>query len=105
MAKRYSGLVVSLLLVVSLVAIAALMQLLLGDVPAALFRFPLNLIIAAIWLYIVVELYRKRQSNVVARYLLSPQASWLSVSVVVVACVVMGLQRHPAVMSFPFYLY
>lgn len=102
MAKRYSDLIVSLMVVVALGAIAALMQLLIGDVPAALFRFPLNLIIAALWLYIIAELYRRRQSNAVAQYLLSPQASWLSVSVVVVACVVMGLQRHPAVMSFPF---
>lgn len=102
MAKVYNGIVVSLRVVVVMVAIAALLQLVVGDVPVELFRFPLNVIIAAGWLYMVVELYRARQRNAVARYLLSPEASWLSVSIVVIACVIMGLQRKPAVMSFPF---
>ena len=99
---RCKDLVISIILVVALMAIATLMQLLVGNVPVEIFRFPLNLIIAAVWLYIIVELYRSRQRSAVAQYLLSPMATWLSVSIVVVACVVMGLQRHPAVMSFPF---
>jgi uncharacterized membrane protein YphA (DoxX/SURF4 family) len=102
MAKGYNNIVVSLVVVVVSMAIAALSQLVVGDVPVELFRFPLNVIIAAGWLYMVIELFRARQRNAVARYLLSPVASWLSVSIVVVVCVVMGLQRQPAVMSFPF---
>lgn len=101
-AMRSRDIVISIIVVVALMAIAAMMQLLVGDVPVEIFRFPLNLIIAAIWLYIIVELYRSRKRNAVAQYLLSPMATWLSVSIVVLTCVVMGLQRRPAVMSFPF---
>ncbi len=102
MAKEYNNIVVSLVVVVASVAIATLLQLIVGDVPVELFRFPLNVIIAAGWLYMIIELYRARQRNAVARYLLSPVASLLSVSIVVLVCVIMGLQRRPAVMSFPF---
>ena len=74
---RCKDLVISIILVVALMAIATLMQLLVGNVPVEIFRFPLNLIIAAVWLYIIVELYRSRQRSAVAQYLLSPMATWL----------------------------
>ena len=83
-------------------ALAGVLQLFVGNVPVELFRFPLNLIIAVVWLYGLYELFRARRRNVVAQFLLSPVASWLSVATLVIACMVMGLQRHPAVMSYPF---
>lgn len=102
MAKRYNDIVRSIMVVVVSMVMATLIQWWVGDVPIALFRFPLNIILAVLWLYIVVELYRSRHHNVVSQYLLSPIASLMSVSVVVITCMVMGLQRQPAVMSFHF---
>ena len=102
MVKDDKNIVVSLAVVAVLMAVAALLQVFVGDVPTTIFRFPLNLIIAGLWLYLVIESYRSRQRSRVAQYLLSPAASWLSVLMVIVACVVMGLQRQPAILSFPF---
>lgn len=102
MVKGGKNIVVSLAVVAVLMAVASLLQVFVGDVPTTIFRFPLNLIIAGLWLYLVIESYRSRQRSRVAQYLLSPAASWLSVLIVIVACVVMGLQRQPAILSFPF---
>ena len=93
---------VAVIILLVIVAFAGVLQLFVGNVPVELFRFPLNLIIAVVWLYGLYELYRARRHNVVAQFLLSPVASWLSVATLVIACMVMGLQRHPAVMSYPF---
>lgn len=93
---------VAVIILLVIVALAGVLQLFVGNVPVELFRFPLNLIIAVVWLYGLYELYRARRRNVVAQFLLSPVASWLSVATLVIACMVMGLQRHPAVMSYPF---
>lgn len=93
---------VAVVILLVIVALAGVLQLFVGNVPVGLFRFPLNLIIAVVWLYGLYELYRARRRNVVAQFLLSPVASWLSVATLVIACMVMGLQRHPAVMSYPF---
>ncbi len=93
---------VAVIILLVIVALAGVLQLFVGNVPVELFRFPLNLIIAVVWLYGLYELYRARRRNVVAQFLLSPVASWLSVATLVIACMVMGLQRRPAVMSYPF---
>ena len=93
---------VAVIILLVIVALAGVLQLFVGNVPVELFRFPLNLIIAVVWLYGLYELYRTRRRNVVAQFLLSPVASWLSVATLVIACMVMGLQRRPAVMSYPF---
>lgn len=93
---------VAVIILLVIVALAGMLQLFVGNVPVELFRFPLNLIIAIVWLYGLYELYRARRRNVVAQFLLSPVASWLSVATLVIACMVMGLQCHPAVMSYPF---
>ena len=94
--------VIALIILLLIVGVAFVLQLLIGNVPVALFRFPLNIIIAVVWLLCVTELYRVRKRNVVAQFLLSPVATWISVATLVVVCMVMGLQRQPAVASYPF---
>ena len=66
------------------------------------FRFPMNIILMALWLYGVVELYRRGAKSVVARYLLSVSATVTSIFVLAVGCIVMGLQRRPATDSYLF---
>ena len=101
-AKGSKYLHVSILLVVIGGVVTSLLQLISGNFPVDIFAFPLNIIILAGWLYMLVELYRHRHDNAVARYLLSPEATWLSIILTIVACVVMGLQRTPATHSYPF---
>ena len=69
MVKGGKNIVVSLAVVAVLMAVAALLQVFVGDVPTTIFRFPLNLIIAGLWLYLVIESYRSRQRSRVAQYL------------------------------------
>ncbi len=95
---------ISFLLLVMGGIISMLLQFICGNFPVDIFRFPLNLIIMAIWLYILVELYRNRTHNRIARYLLSSEATYLSIFLLVLSCTVMGLQRHPATTSYPFVL-
>lgn len=90
------------LLVIVAGVVSVALQLFTGDVPLSLFAFPLNLVILAVWLYIIVELYRSRSRNVVAQYMLSPAATYLSLSLLVAGCMVMGLQSKPATNSYPF---
>lgn len=80
--------------------VSVVLHVLVGHLPLAIFSFPLNLIIAAVWLYILVESYRSRR--VVAQYLLTPIASYISVILLVVGCMIMGLQSKPATTSLPF---
>ena len=70
--------------------------------PIVFFRFPMNIILMALWLYGVVELYRRGAQSVVARYLLSVSATVTSIFVLAVGCIVMGLQRRPATDSYLF---
>ena len=70
--------------------------------PIVFFRFPMNIILMALWLYGVVELYRRGAKSVVARYLLSVSATVTSIFVLSVGCIVMGLQRRPATDSYLF---
>lgn len=93
--------IASILLIVIGGTVAFLLQHLLGNFPVDIFRFPLNYILLAVWLYAVVEIYRKRDSNLLARYLLSTEATCLSIIVLVAVSVVMGLQREPATCSYP----
>lgn len=70
--------------------------------PIVFFRFPMNIILMALWLYGVVELYCRGAQSVVARYLLSVSATVTSIFVLAVGCIVMGLQRRPATDSYLF---
>lgn len=80
--------------------VSVVLHVLVGNLPLAIFSFPLNLIIAVVWLYILVELYRSRRA--VAQYLLTPIASYISVILLVVGCMIMGLHSKPATTSLPF---
>ena len=101
-AKVSKYLRISILLVVIGGVVTSLMQLLLGNFPIDIFAFPLNIVIMAVWLYLLIDLYRHREHHAVARYLLSNEATWLSIVLLVVACMAMGLQREPATTSYPF---
>lgn len=84
--------------------VTVLLQHFCGNFPVEIFRFPLNLIIMVVWLYILMELYKAREYNIVTRYLLSNEATWMSIMLLILACIAMGLQRHPATTSYPFVL-
>lgn len=99
--NRHRNILASLVVVV-LVGCSMIVQLSVGDFPVDIFRFPLNVIILLGWCYLLYELYRNRQRNVLAQYMLSTEATILSVILLIAGCVIAGLQRHPATTSYPF---
>lgn len=101
MKNRYKNIVASLV-VMGLIGCSIVVQLSVGDFPVDVFRFPLNLIILIGWSYVLYELYRNRQRNVLAQYMLSTEATVLSVILLIAGCVIAGLQRNPATTSYPF---
>ena len=97
--SRYA--LTSLLLVFGAAVLSWLLESI-APFPMVFFRFPMNIIMMALWLYGVVELYRRGAKSVVARYLLSVSATVTSIFVLAVGCIVMGLQRRPATDSYLF---
>lgn len=75
---------------------AAVVQWIFGAFPLAIVRFPLNVILMALWLVLLVELYRRRESSRVAQALLSQGATVLSLVLMAAVGIALGLQREPA---------
>ena len=76
-------------------------QWLCGAFPVWLFSAPMNLLLGALWIALIWESYRRRATNIVVQYLLSPEASYIALAVVAVLSVVLGLQSCPATTSWP----
>ena len=86
-----------------LIAVAVVVAgLVVGEPNLEIFAFPVNVILMALWLVLIVELYRRRQSVVVARYLLSSQATIFSLVISVALTIWAGLQAQPATTNFTF---
>ncbi len=86
--------------VAAVVAIALLLQSTVGDIPLAIFAFPLNIAIIALWLVIVGVLYKNRSNLAVAKSLLSIRATWLSLGSMVATGIYLGLEREPSSTSW-----
>lgn len=89
------------LLVVLVIIAAIALQVSIGDFPADIFAFPLNIICIVLWLTIVVVLYNNRQNIAFAQRLLSMGATWLSLTTMVAVGIYLGLQRQPNSGSWP----
>ena len=72
-----------------------------GAFPVDIFRFSLNIFVAALWLMLISVLYRNRAGNVFARFMLSRQATWMSLALMSVIGIVLGLQREPSTTAWP----
>lgn len=100
--SRYTVTTVLLVLVAGVVS--WLLEATVGALPIEFFAFPMNLILMVLWLIAVVELYRARSKNVIARYLLSAQATVSAIVFAAIGCLVVGLQSEPATQSYIFVL-
>lgn len=99
-AREYRGPVGAI--VVAVVAIlATLLQAVVGDFPVALFAFPLNIIVLALWLVLLTVSCRNRATSPLAKAMLSRSATWLALLVMVAIGLVLGLQREPSSASWP----
>ena len=73
------------------ISLAVAMQLLTGNFPVSFFAFPLNLIFAALWLFLLWMLYKEYKIAKFTRFLYSSQASILSIGLLICGCLIIGL--------------
>ena len=73
------------------ILLAAAMQLFTGNFPVSFLAFPLNIIFAAIWLFLLWILYKEYNNLRITRFLGSSKASVLSISLFIGGCLIIGL--------------
>ena len=89
------------MMTISAVALLALiLDVTVGNFPYHIFCFPLNILVIALWLTIIVRAYRNRAGSRFAKFMLSRGATWLALSLMAVVGIVLGLQRVPATTSW-----
>ena len=79
------------LLVTAYFVIAALLQTMTGNFPLSFFAFPLNVIVAVIWVYLLWRLYREGNKLPLTRFRLSSRTSILSILLLIGGSLVIGL--------------
>ncbi len=77
------------------------MQYFVGDLPVELFRFPLNVIIMALWGVALAWLYRNRSSSAIAASLLSMRATTLALGLMIALGIIFGLELSPQTTAWP----
>ena len=53
-------------------SLAAIIQLLMGNFPLSFVAFPLNIVFAVIWLFLLWKLYKESRKSAFTRFLYSP---------------------------------
>ncbi|MBR4997596.1 MAG: cytochrome c biogenesis protein ResB [Bacteroidaceae bacterium] len=84
----------------AVVALSFIVEMCWGSFPVGIFRFPLNILVMALWMMLMAMMYRGRGHRV-TRFLLSREATWLSLGMVAVIGITLGLQRKPASTAWP----
>ena len=62
-----------------------------GNFPVSFFAFPLNLVFAVLWLFLLWMLYKEYKIAKFTRFLYSSQASILSIGLLICGCLIIGL--------------
>lgn len=71
--------------------LAAIIQLFTGNFPLPFMAFPLNIVFAVIWLFLLWRLYKEGKKISFTRFLLSPGTCILSILLFIAGCLVIGL--------------
>ena len=83
------------------VALSFLVELCFGSFPVGIFRFPLNVLVLALWMMLMAMMYRGRAHNACARFMLSREATWLSLALIAAIGITLGLQLKPSSTAWP----
>lgn len=76
---------------VSCLILATVLQLVAGNFPYYFFKFPLNVIVSALWIYGIWILYKDYGKSGVSRLLLSPASTYFTISSLICGALVIGL--------------
>ena len=85
----------------AVVALSFLVEMCWGSFPVGLFRFPLNILVMALWMALLTMMYRGKANSACARFMLSREATWLSLGMVVAIGITLGLQLEPSSTAWP----
>ena len=83
------------------IALSFIVEACLGSFPIGLFRFPLNILVLALWMMLIAMMYRGRTNSACARFMLSREATWLALAMIVAIGITLGLQRKPSSTAWP----
>ena len=83
------------------VALSFIVEVCLGSFPVSIFRFPLNILMLALWIVLITMMYRDRAHSACARFMLSREATWLALGMVVAIGITLGLQLKPSSTAWP----
>lgn len=83
------------------IVLSVVTELCFGSFPLDIFSFPLNIFIVALWIVLIAIMFRNRTGNAFARFMLSRQATWLSLALMAMVGIVLGLQRKPSTTAWP----
>lgn len=73
------------------IVLATVVQLLTGNFPVSFLAFPLNIVFAVIWLFLLWSLHREYRGVKLTRFLCAPITSVLSIGLFICGCLVIGL--------------
>ncbi len=84
----------------TMVVVLLLVQCIFGNFPLWFFAAPMNLLVGALWLMAIWECFRHRKMLATVQYMLSAEAAYVALLLLVVMAVVLGLQREPVSTSW-----
>lgn len=88
-------------ILVGFATLSIVAQFCLGNFPVDLFCFPLSIFVLALWMMLITMMYRDRANNACSRFMLSREATWLSLAIMVALGVTLGLEREPSTTAWP----
>ena len=83
------------------IALSFIVEVFFGSFPIGIFRFPLNILVLALWMMLIAMMYRGRANSACARFMLSREATWLALAMIVAIGIALGLQRKPSSTAWP----
>lgn len=78
-------------LFISLLLLSVAVQCIFGNFPFAFFAFPLDALIALLWVGVMAYSYKEKQSSPLVRLWLSPQCTYWTLGWFIAGCLVIGL--------------
>lgn len=85
----------------AMVLLSFIIEISFGSFPVGIFRFPLNILMVALWIMLIAMMYRNRTTNASSRFMLSGMGTWVSLAMIVAIGIVLGLQRDPSTTAYP----
>lgn len=76
---------------ISYFVVAVILQIIAGNFPFSFFKFPLNLILAILWIYGMWILYKDNKNYGISRIIMSSSATFITIVGVIIGSLVIGL--------------